>query len=282
MKKRLIPLLGALLILTAGCGGGARDAVSTDGSTSMAVVMAALGEAYREKHPGVVVNYSGTGSGAGVEAVLAGTCDIGLSSRELTEAERAAGAAGHLAALDGVAVVVHPDNPIRELTLPQLTAVFTGLITQWSQLGGPAAPIAVYGREAGSGTRSAFEAAVSGGGRCVYTNEYGSAGDVAGGVAANPNAIGYLSLAAVDGSVVPLSLGGAACTLENLQAGLYPIWRPFLLVTGPEGPRSAAAGAFLNYALSPAAAGPIARAGAAHAAPIPRGGRSGAWASTFS
>ena len=152
-------------------------------------------------------------------------------------------------------------------SLPQLTAVFTGLITQWSQLGGPAAPIAVYGREAGSGTRSAFEAAVSGGGRCVYTNEYGSAGDVAGGVAANPNAIGYLSLAAVDGSVVPLSLGGAACTLENLQAGLYPIWRPFLLVTGPEGPRSAAAGAFLDYALSPAAAGPIARAGAAPAAP---------------
>lgn len=258
--KKIIPLAALLLLLSA-CAGGERTAVSTDGSTSMAAVMAALQEAYRAEAPGVVVNYSGTGSGAGIEAVLSGTCDIGLSSRPLTEEETAAGAEGQLAALDGVAVVVNPANPLRDLTLPQLTAIFTGFITHWDQLGGPAAPIAVYGRESGSGTRTAFEAVIEG--KCVYTNEYGSAGDVAGGVAANPNAIGYVSLAAVDGTVIPLSLEGVPCTAEHLQTGAYPLWRPFLLVSGPGGPGTAAARAFWDYALSPAAAMPIARAGAA-------------------
>ncbi|MCI8716423.1 MAG: solute-binding protein, partial [Oscillospiraceae bacterium] len=158
--KKIVGMLLAVLLL-AGCGGragtGLGGTVNTDGSTSMADVMAALQEAFREKESGVTVNYSGTGSGSGIEAALRGTCDIGLSSRELKEEEKAQGAVGHTVALDGVAVIVNPLNPISDLTVEELALIFTGEISSWSQLGGGAGPIAVYGREAGSGTRGAFE-----------------------------------------------------------------------------------------------------------------------------
>ena len=243
--KKVVGMLLAVLLL-AGCGGragtGLGGTVNTDGSTSMADVMAALQEAFREKESGVTVNYSGTGSGSGIEAALRGTCDIGLSSRELKEEEKAQGAVGHTVALDGVAVIVNPLNPISDLTVEELALIFTGEISSWSQLGGGAGPIAVYGREAGSGTRGAFEELV--------------------GVASNPNAIGYTSLSAVDGTVAALKIGGAVCTEDTVRDGTYPIQRPFLLVTREGAELSGEAQAFLDFALSEAAAPYITKAGA--------------------
>lgn len=266
MKK--LSLLAALALLLAACGGppphpGAlAGTVNTDGSTSMADVMAVLQETFRELEPGVTVNFSGTGSGAGVEAVLTGAADIGLSSRPLKEAETAQGAVAHVVALDGVAVVVNPANPVSGLRLDQLAGVFTGRIVNWSALGGLDAPIAVYGREAGSGTRGAFEELLGVTDRCAYTNEYGSSGDVVGNVSSNPNAIGYTSLAAVGDAVSALTVDGAACTEETVRNGTYPIQRPFLMVTREGVPLSAAAQAFLDYARSGAVSAYITRAGA--------------------
>ena len=266
MQKRFLPVLMLCLLLT-GCGGreppaGLQGTVSTDGSTSMADVMAVLQEAFREKCPGVTVNYSGTGSGAGVEAALSGACDIGLTSRELRPEEAAQGAAAHLIALDAVAVVVNPCRPLEDLSLERLAGIFTGRITTWDQLGCGEGPIAVYGREAGSGTRTAFEDLAGVADRCAYTNIYGSTGDVVGSVASNPNAIGYTSLSAVDGTVAALKIGGAVCTEDTVRDGTYPIQRPFLLVTREGAELSGGAQAFLDFALSEAAAPYITKAGA--------------------
>lgn len=269
MKRLLLAgiLLAAGLWLS-GCrsagveAAGLRGTVNTEGSTSMADVMAALQEGFREKEPGVTVNFSGTGSGAGIEAALSGACDIGLSSRALKDGEVQKGARDHLAAVDGIALVVHAGNPVTELSTAQIAEIFTGAVTNWKDLGGPDAPIAPYGREAGSGTRSAFEELTGTAGRCAYRNEYGSTGDVIGNVSANPNAIGYVSLASVRGGVSVVSVDGAACTEETVQDGTYPIRRPFLLVTRQDEPLSEAAQAFLDYALSPEVADYIARAGA--------------------
>ena len=140
MKKFLLSILLAAFLLT-GCrpagpeSGGLRGTVNTEGSTSMADVMAALQEGFREKEPGVTVNFSGTGSGAGIEAALSGACDIGLSSRELKESEMEKGAWDHLAALDGIALVVHPSNPVTALSSSQIADIFSGRITNWSVLG---------------------------------------------------------------------------------------------------------------------------------------------------
>ena len=262
MKKRIFPLLLLAALLLAACGGstaeGLTGTVNTDGSTSMADVMAVLQETFREREPGITVNYSGTGSGAGVEAVLTGRADIGLSSRPLKESELDKGAV----ALDGVAVIVHPSNPVSGLTLAQLEQVFTGQVDNWSALGGPDAPVAVYGREAGSGTRGAFEELLGVTDRCDYTNEYGSSGDVVGNVSGNPNAIGYTSLASVGDTVSALAVEGAACTEETVRSGAYPIQRPFLLVTREGEALSPAAQAFLDYACGGEAGPYIARAGA--------------------
>lgn len=268
MKKFSAVLLTAALLalLLAGCGkqgeGGLTGTVNTDGSTSMADVMAVFQEAFREKEPGVTVNYSGTGSGSGIEAALRGTCDIGLSSRELKAEEEAQGAAAHVVALDGVAVIVNPENPISDLTADELALIFTGEISTWSQLGGGGGPIAVYGREAGSGTRSAFEELLGVEDRCAYTNEYSSTGDVVGNVASNPNAIGYASLSAVKEGVSALKVNGVACSEETIRDGSYPIQRPFLMVTREGADLSPAAQAFMDFALSGEAADYIAKSGA--------------------
>ena len=236
--------------------------VNVSGSTSMESVVLALGEAFKEMYPDVTVNYSGTGSGAGVEAAQTGTSDIGLSSRELKEEETAAGAVANVVAKDGVAVIVNPANGVEDLTVEQIADIFSGKITNWSELGGEDMEIAVYGREAGSGTRGAFEEIVGVVDACQLTNEYSSTGDLVGNVAGNENAIGYASLSAVDETVKAVKVAGVECTEDTVKDGSYAIQRPFVMVTKEGTELSAAAQAFLDYAMSAEAAPIIAAAGA--------------------
>lgn len=239
--------------------------VNVNGSTSMGDVIAALTEGFNEANPDVTINYTGSGSGAGITGVLDGTCDLGLSSRALTDDEKSQGAVENIIALDGVAVVVNPENTVTDLTTEQIAQIFTGEITNWSELGGADAEIAVFGRENGSGTRSAFEEIVGVEDACVYTNEYSSTGDVIGNVASNPNAIGYASLSAVNETVTAVNVNGVAPSEATVLDGTYEIQRPFVIVTVEGTELSAEAQAFLDYAMSAEVADIIAAAGAVSA-----------------
>ena len=239
--------------------------VNVNGSTSMGDVIAALTEGFNEANPDVTINYTGSGSGAGITGVLDGTCDLGLSSRALTDDEKSQGAVENIIALDGVAVVVNPENTVTDLTTEQIAQIFTGEITNWNELGGADAEIAVFGRENGSGTRSAFEEIVGVEDACVYTNEYSSTGDVIGNVASNPNAIGYASLSAVDETVTAVNVNGVAPSEATVLDGTYEIQRPFVIVTVEGTELSAEAQAFLDYAMSADVADIIAAAGAVSA-----------------
>ena len=236
--------------------------VNTDGSTSMESVVKALGEAFMELNPGVTVNYSGTGSGTGIQSAIDGTCDLGLSSRALKDEEKQNGAVENIVALDGVAVVINPANGVEDLTVEQIAQIFTGEITNWSELGGTDGEIAVFGREAGSGTRGDFEEIVGVEDTCKYTNEYSSTGDVIGNVASNPNAIGYASLSAVNDTVKAVKVNGVAPSEDTVKDGSYEIQRPFVMVTKEGAELSEATQAFLDFAMSADAADIIAAAGA--------------------
>ena len=236
--------------------------VNTDGSTSMADVMAVLKETFAEVQPGINVNYTGSGSGSGITNVLNGSVDIGLSSRALKAEEEGQGAVAHVVALDGVAIVVNPENTVANLTVEQIAKIFSGEITNWSEVGGADAEIAVFGRESGSGTRGAFEEIVGVEDACVYTNEYSSTGDMVGAVAGNPNAIGYASLSAVDESVIAVSVNGVAPSEATVKDGTYEIQRPFVMVTKEGTELSEAAQAFLDFATSEAVGDLIKQAGA--------------------
>ena len=235
--------------------------VNTDGSTSMADVMAAFQESFSDLYPDVTVNYSGTGSGSGITNALAGTVDIGLSSRALTDEEKAEGAVENIVALDGVAIVVNPENTVTDLTIEDIAKIYTGEISNWSELGGADAPIAVIGRDAASGTRGAFEEIVGVEDACQYTNEYESTGEVIGSVAGNPNAIGYASLSAVDESVTAVKVNGVAPSEATVADGTYEIQRPFVMVTVEGTELSPAAQAFLDWAMSADAADEVEAAG---------------------
>ena len=239
--------------------------VAANGSTSMEAVILGLQEGFKSVQPGVEIGYTGSGSGAGITGVLEGTCDLGLSSRALTDDEKSQGAVENIIALDGVAVVVNPENTVTDLTTEQIAQIFTGEITNWSELGGADAEIAVFGRENGSGTRSAFEEIVGVEDACVYTNEYSSTGDVIGNVASNPNAIGYASLSAVDETVTAVNVNGVAPSEATVLDGTYEIQRPFVIVTVEGTELSAEAQAFLDYAMSAEVADIIAAAGAVSA-----------------
>jgi phosphate transport system substrate-binding protein len=249
------------LVVLAGCG-RAGEVVATDGSTSMEKVIGILGEAFAEENDGVTVTYNPTGSSAGLQAVLAGRCDIGLSSRALTEEEQAQGLVGQVLAYDGLAVVVNPQNPVSDLTMEQLSAIYTGQITSWAAVGGADAPIVLIGREAGSGTREGFEEATGTRDSCPYRQELTATGDVLTAVSQNPYAIGYASLAAVQDSVKTVSVDGVFPGEDTVKSGAYPVRRPFLLVTGAGQTLSPAAQAFSDYALSARAAAWIQAAGA--------------------
>ena len=235
--------------------------VNVNGSTSMGDVIAALTEGFNEANPDVTINYTGSGSGAGITGVLDGTCDLGLSSRALTDDEKSQGAVENIIALDGVAVVVNPENTVTDLTTEQIAQIYTGEITNWSELGGADAEIAVYGRDAASGTRGAFEEILGIEDQCVYLNEYASTGDVVGNVASNPNAIGYASLSAVDDTVTAVAVNDVVPTEETVADGSFAIQRPFVIVTVEGTELSPAAQAFFDYAMSADVADIITAAG---------------------
>ena len=208
--------------------------ISMVGSTSMEKLVNALSEAFMEKYPDVTVTAEFVGSGAGVEAVTNGTADIGNSSRSLKDEEKAAGVVENVVAIDGIAVCVDPANEVANLTKEQLTNIYNGTVTNWKEVGGADEPIIVIGREAGSGTRGAFEELVDLVDGCKYANELDSTGAVIAKVASTPGAIGYASLDALDDSVKALSLEGVEATAENIKAGNYFLSRPFVMATKGE------------------------------------------------
>lgn len=208
--------------------------ISMVGSTSMEKLANALSEAFMEEYPDVTVTAEFVGSGAGIEAVTNGTADIGNSSRSLKDEEKAAGVVENVVAIDGIAVCVDPTNEVADLTKEQLTNIYNGTITNWKEVGGADEPIIVIGREAGSGTRGAFEELVDLKDACKYANELDSTGAVIAKVASTPGAIGYASLDALDDSVKALSLEGVEATAENIKAGNYFLSRPFVMATKGE------------------------------------------------
>ena len=213
---------------------GLSGSISMVGSTSMEKLANALSEAFMEKYPDVTVTAEFVGSGAGVEAVTNGTADIGNSSRSLKDEEKAAGVVENVVAIDGIAVCVDPANEVANLTKEQLTNIYNGTVTNWKEVGGADEPIIVIGREAGSGTRGAFEELVDLVDGCKYANELDSTGAVIAKVASTPGAIGYASLDALDDSVKALSLEGVEATAENIKAGNYFLSRPFVMATKGE------------------------------------------------
>lgn len=208
--------------------------VSMSGSTSMEKLANAVAESFMEKYPNVTVTAEFTGSSAGIESVLAGSVDIGNSSRNLKDDEKSAGAVENIVAIDGIAVVADPANKVEDLTKDQLVSIYTGETKNWSEVGGDDQAIVVVGREAGSGTRGAFEELLYIADACVYANELDSTGAVMAKVASTPGAIGYVSLDVVDDSVKALKLDGVDATEENIKAGNYALSRPFVMATKGE------------------------------------------------
>lgn len=236
--------------------------VSTDGSTSMEKVINSLGESFMAMNKDVKFTYNPTGSGSGIQAVSEGRCDIGLSSRALKDDEKASGLVETVVALDGIAIVVNPENPVSDLNIDTIAKIYTGEITNWKDVGGNDAEIVLIGREAGSGTRDGFESITDTKDACQYRQELTSTGDVINTVSQNPDAIGYASLSAVGDSVKALTVGGVKATEATVKDGSYVVQRPFVLVTKEGTKLSPAAQAFFDYALSTDAASIIAAAGA--------------------
>ena len=224
--------------------------VSTDGSTSMEKVIGGLGEMFMELNNGVTFTYNPTGSGSGIKAVQEGRCDIGLASRNLKAEEAESGLTETVLAYDGIAVIVNPENSVSDLDVETIAKIYTGEITNWSEVGGADAEIVLIGREAGSGTRDGFESITDTEDACQYRQELTSTGDVITAVSQNPGAIGYASVASVKDTVKALTVAGVAPSNETILDGTYVIQRPFVLVTKAGTELSAAAQAFYNYALS--------------------------------
>ena len=271
MKKIITILCAAVMALSllAGCGQKANDSgttaggtVATDGSTSMEKVIGALGESFMEANKGTTFTYNPTGSGSGIQAVSEGRCDIGLSSRALKDDEKAAGLKETIVALDGIAIIVNPQNPVKDLSLEQIARIYTGEITNWKDVGGEDAEIVRIGREAGSGTRDGFESITDTKDACQYRQELTSTGDVITTVSQNPNAIGYASLAAIKDSVKALTVNGVAPTEATVKDGTYLVQRPFVLVTKEGVALSETAQKFFDFATSADAASIISAAGA--------------------
>lgn len=240
--------------------------VVTNGSTSMEKVIGALIEQFKTVQPGVTVTYDPTGSGTGVEAAKNGTADIGLASRALKDSEKEGGLTETVIAKDGIAIVVNPANGVEDLTVEQIARIARGEITNWSEVGGGDAEIAFVGREAGSGTRGAFEEITETADVCVYSQELTSTGAVVTAVATTPGAIGYVSLSSVDDTVKALKVAGVAPSEATVLDGTYAIQRPFVFATKTDEPLSEAAQAFYDFAMDSANAELYAAAGVVPAA----------------
>ncbi len=261
--KKLLSLCMALMLLTAASAMAELSGnVSLNGSTSMEKVVGILSEQFMLDHPGVTVTYDATGSGTGIAAAQQGSCDIGLASRALKEAEQ--GLTAYTVALDGIAVIVNAECGIDSLTVEQIAAIFRGEITNWKDVGGVDLAIACIGREAGSGTRDGFESVTHTANACVLAQELTSTGAVIQAVAGSRNAIGYASLSSVEGQrgVRAVKVGGVPCSEETVLDGTYAIQRPFNMVTAADRALSESAQAFLDYATSADAADLIRMAGA--------------------
>ena len=283
MKKTLAFVLTAVMSLSllAGCGSQTTapdnphndqpqqqteeklsGSVSTNGSTSMEKVINSLGESFMAMNKDVKFTYNPTGSGSGIQAVSEGRCDIGLSSRALKDDEKASGLVETVVALDGIAIVVNPENPVSDLDIDTIAKIYTGEITNWKDVGGNDAEIVLIGREAGSGTRDGFESITDTKDACQYRQELTSTGDVITTVSQNPNAIGYASLAAIKDSVKALTVNGVAPTEATVKDGTYLVQRPFVLVTKEGAALSETAQKFFDFATSADAASIISAAGA--------------------
>ena len=262
MKKMITMMMVAVLALStlAGCGGKTTGSVATDGSTSMAKVIGALGEAFQNE-TGISFTYNPTGSGSGIKAVQEGRCDIGLSSRDLKAEEKEAGLSGTVLAYDGIAIIVNPENPVSNLSLETIAKIYTGGITNWSEVGGHDAEIVLIGREANSGTRDGFESITDTEDACKYRQELTSTGDVITAVAQNPGAIGYASAASVKDTVKAVAVDGVAATEDTIKDGSYAVQRPFVLVTKTGTELSDAAFKFFTYITSAEACEIISAAG---------------------
>ena len=276
-RRSFLTVCGAVAAAAAltACGGSASSAaasstsaaaalsgnVATGGSTSMKNVIAALTEGFAEVEPGVTVSYDPTGSGAGITGATDKTLDIGLSSRALKDDEKA-DVDGTTIALDGIAIIVNNASKVEDLTVDQLKQMFTGEITNWSEVGGDDGEIVLIGREAGSGTRDGFESIVDVKDSCKYAQELTATGAVISAVEANPLAIGYASLSAVGDTVKMVTVGGVECSEETVKDGSYEVQRPFVFVTNKSVALSEQAQAFFDFATSADAADLIRTAGA--------------------
>lgn len=208
--------------------------ITMAGSTSMEKLANALGEVFMQKYSNVTVNAEFSGSSAGIESLLAGSVDIGNSSRNLSDEEKSKGAVENIVAIDGIAVVVDPANKVEDLSKENLYKIYTGEITNWSELGGDDQAIVVVGREAASGTRGAFEEILDAKDKCKYANELDSTGAVMAKVASTKGAIGYVSLDVLDDSVKAVKLDGVEATVDNIKNGSYLLQRPFVMATKGE------------------------------------------------
>ncbi len=260
--KKIISIFTASLLMCstfAGCS-SEKETVATDGSTSMEKVIGVLGETF-EADTGITVTYNPTGSGSGIKAVAAGTCDIGLSSRDLKDEEKAQGLEATVLAYDGIAIIVNPENPVSDLDVETIADIYTGEITNWSEIDGDDSEIVLIGREAGSGTRDGFESITGTEENCKYRQELTSTGDVITTVAGNPAAIGYASVASVKDSVKMVTVGGVAPTEDTIKDGSYVVQRPFVLVTKSDTKLSESAQKFYDYITSENAREAISSAG---------------------
>lgn len=260
MKKffGLLTVVVLAICMLVGCA--PKETVSTDGSTSMNKVIGALGEAF-EADTGITVSYNATGSGAGIQAVFEGRCDIGLSSRRLKDEEKAKGLEETILAYDGIAIIVNSENPVNGLDLETIAKIYTGEITNWKEVGGNDRQIVLIGREAGSGTRDGFESITGTEGECKYRQELTSTGDVITSVASNADAIGYASLASVKNTVKAVTVDGVVPSEETVKNGTYVVQRPFVLVTKKGVKLSESAQKFFDYVTSEAANEIISAAG---------------------
>lgn len=266
MKKISSLIMTSILCVGILTGCGAKNvetsnlSVSTDGSTSMEKVIGSLGEVFQEE-TGISFTFNPTGSGAGIKAVSEGRCDIGLSSRDLKEEEIKQGLTATVLAYDGIAIIVNQENQVEDLSSETLAKIYTGEITNWSEVGGMDKEIVLIGREAGSGTRDGFESITGTKDVCKYRQELTSTGDVITTVAGNPAAIGYASLASVKESVKAVSVDGVIPSEETIKDGSYVVQRPYVLVTKTKEELSEGAEKFFDYITSDAAVEIISRAG---------------------